>query len=135
MNQVLEFISTNRILYLATIGVDNKPKVRPFQFMLEHAGRFYFCTSNKKQVYQQIQLHPYVEFSTTGPDGSWIRLSGRAVFSHDLKIKEKILNQNPLVKSIYETASNPEFEIFYLEGDIYAEICDFSGKPPQVFHF
>ncbi|WKV08054.1 pyridoxamine 5'-phosphate oxidase family protein [Thermoanaerobacterium sp. CMT5567-10] len=132
MNEVVNFLSENPVLYLATIGRDGKPKVRPFQFMLEKEGKLFFCTSNQKEVYKEIKLNPYVEFSTTNQNNVWIRISGRIKFSNDLEVKTTIIEHNPLVKSIYKTPDNPIFEIFYLD-DAKAVIADFSGQPPKQY--
>lgn len=40
--------------------------------------------------------------------------------------------ENPLVKSIYKTADNPDFTVFYLE-DAHGVITDFSGNTPFEF--
>ncbi|AST58075.1 pyridoxamine 5'-phosphate oxidase-related FMN-binding protein [Thermoanaerobacterium thermosaccharolyticum] len=133
MNEVVNFLSENPVLYLATIGRDGKPKVRPFQFMLEKDGKLFFCTSNQKEVYKEIKLNPYVEFSTTNQNNVWIRISGRIKFSNDLEVKTTIIEHNPLVKSIYKTPDNPIFEIFYLD-DAKAVIADFSGQPPKQYN-
>ena len=60
MKEVVKFLKANDIQYLATIGLDGKPKVRPFQFMMEEGGKLYFCTSNQKDVYSEIKKTPYV---------------------------------------------------------------------------
>ncbi len=129
---VTDFLIKSQVQYLATIGLDDRPKVRPFQFMLEEGGKLYFCTSNQKPVFQEIQKHPYVEFCASGENFSWLRLSGKVVVSKDRGLKAKIQEASPIVKSIYQTPDNPAFEIFYLDGAI-ATIADFSGHPPQVF--
>jgi uncharacterized pyridoxamine 5'-phosphate oxidase family protein len=132
MSVVADFLIKSRVQYLATIGLDDKPKVRPFQFMLEEGGRLYFCTSNQKPVFGEMQKHSYVEFCASGENYSWLRLSGRVVFSNDLELKAKIQAASPLVKSIYRTPDNPAFEIFYLDGAV-ATLADFSGNPPRTF--
>lgn len=132
MSIVADFLIKSQVQYLATIGLDDKPKVRPFQFMLEEGARLYFCTSNQKTVFKEIQKHPYVELCASGENFSWLRLSGKVVFSKDLKLKAKIQEAIPLVKSIYKTPDNPAFEIFYLD-EAVATIADFSGNPPQTF--
>jgi uncharacterized pyridoxamine 5'-phosphate oxidase family protein len=129
---VVEFLRKSQVQYLATIGVDDKPKVRPFQFMLEEGGRLYFCTSNQKPVFKEIQRHPYVEFCASGEDFSWLRLNGKVVFSKDLGLKARIQEASPIVKSIYQTPDNPAFEVFCLDGAV-ATIADFSGNPPRTF--
>jgi len=132
MSTVTDFLVKSGVQYLATIGVDGKPKVRPFQFMLEEGGRLYFCTSSQKPVFQEIRRHPYVEFCASGENFSWLRLSGKVVFSKDLKLKAKVQEASPIVKSIYKTPDNPVFELFYLD-EAVVTIADFSGKPAQTF--
>jgi len=131
-NAVTDFLIKSQVQYLATIGLDGKPKVRPFQFMLEEGGKLYFCTSNQKTVFKELQKHPYVEFCASGENFSWLRLNGKVVFSKDLELKARIQDASPIVKSIYKTPENPAFEIFYLDGAV-AIIADFSGNPPQTF--
>ena len=132
MSMVANFLIKSQVQYLATIGLDDKPKVRPFQFMLEEGTRLYFCTSNQKPVFKEMQKHPHVEFGASGENFSWLRLNGKVVFSKDLSLKAKIQDGNPLVKSIYKTPDNPMFEVFCL-ADATATIADFSGNPPQTF--
>ena len=134
MKTVINFLAQSQQQYLATVGTDKKPKVRPFQFMLEDAGKLYFCTSNKKTVFKEMQEYPNVELCASGENYSWLRLSGRVRFSDDLGMKAKIQEASPLVKSIYQTSDNPDFVIFYLE-EAVATITDFSGAPPQIVRF
>ena len=133
MQEVVKFLNENSTGFLATVD-KGKPRVRPFGFMLEDDGRFFFCTANTKNVYQQLKENPFVEFSSATPECVWLRLSGEVKFSNDLTIKGKIIEKNALVKSIYQTADNPIFEIFYLEHGT-AIMADFSGQPPRVVEF
>lgn len=132
MNEVIKFLNDNPVQYFSTVGLDGRPKVRPFQFMLEKEGKLYFCTNNEKDVYSQIQNNPYVEICTSTPNFAWIRLSGKTTFTNDLDIKKSIIEHSPLVKSLYQNAENPIFEAFYLE-DAKATIADFSGNPPVTY--
>lgn len=132
MNEIVKFLSENPVQYFATIGLDGKPKVRPFQFMIEKDGKLYFCTNNKKDVFAQLQKCPYVEITTSSTKFEWIRLCGKVVFTDDIEIKKAIIEKSGLVKSIYKTAENPIFEIFYLV-DAKAVIADFSGNTPKEY--
>jgi uncharacterized pyridoxamine 5'-phosphate oxidase family protein len=89
------------------------------------------ASANTKPVFVEMQQNPYVELCVSGANFSWMRLSGKAVFSDNLGMKDKIQGASPLVKSIYQTPDNPAFEIFYLE-EAVAAITDFSGNPPQI---
>ncbi|MDL2280660.1 pyridoxamine 5'-phosphate oxidase family protein [Selenomonadales bacterium OttesenSCG-928-I06] len=134
MKEIMDFLKGTTVQYLATIGLDGKPKVRPFQYMFEKDGKLWFCTSNKKIVYAEIKQQPYVEFSACNPDLAWLRLSGKVVFKDDMDIKNKIIEDSEFVRSIYRTGYNPEFEVFYLE-EGKAVINDFSGKPSKEYTF
>ena len=132
MNEVVKFLKENPVQYFATVGKDNKAKVRPFQFILEDGGKLWFCTNNQKDVYEEMQANPYVQVCVSTPKFEWIRLSGKAVFKNDMDIKEKVIEASPLVKNLYESASNPTFEVFYLD-EAKAVIADFSGNPPKEY--
>lgn len=133
MKEVIEFLNANPMGTLATVDGD-KPRVRPWGFMFEQDGKLWFCTANNKDVYHQLQKNPAVEFCSTSKDMVTFRISGDVVFSKDLGIKTKILEHNPMVKSIYKTPDNPVFEIFYLEHGTAVKF-DFSGQPPKSFKF
>lgn len=132
MHEVADFLQKSSAQYFATVGTDGKPKVRPFQFMFEEGGKLYFCTSNQKPVFAEMQAQPYVEVCTMGEGSSWLRLAGKAVFSDNLALKGKVMEVSPLVKSIYGAPDNPAFELFYL-AEATATITDFSGNPPRTF--
>lgn len=131
MNEVVKFLSENPVQYLATVGLDGRPKCRPFMFCFEREGRLWFCTNHTKQVYHELQASPWVEVTTSSPDYAWLRLSGRAVFENDMAVKEGCM-ANPIVKGQYQSADNPIFEVFYL-AEAQAVIADFSGQPPKSF--
>lgn len=131
MNEVVKFLQENPVQYLATIGRDGKAKCRPFMFCFEQDGKLWFCTNNTKDVYKDIQQNPNIEVSVSSPAYAWIRLNGKAVFENNMAVKEGCMN-NPIVKSQYQRAENPIFEVFYLK-DAKAVIADFSGNPPKEY--
>lgn len=131
MNEVVKFLQENPVQYLATVGRDGRAKCRPFMFAGEMDGRLWFCTNSTKDVYKDMQANPNIEISVSGPTYAWIRLNGRTVFEDNLSAKEMCI-RNPIVKSQYQTADNPIFEVFYL-ADAHAVIADFSGNPPREY--
>lgn len=131
MKEVVTFLQENPVQYLATVGRDGKAKCRPFMFAGELDGKLWFCTNSTKDVYKDMQVHPYVELSVSSPSYAWIRLSGKAVFENNMAAKEMCM-ANPIVKGQYGDASNPIFEVFYL-AEARAVIADFSGNPPQEY--
>ena len=114
IEKAVKFLRENPVQYLATVGIDEKAKCRPFMFLLEKEGKLFFCTNNKKNVYKQMEKNPYIEICTSAKDFTWIRISGKAVFTKDIKIKEECVSI-PMIKNIYKSADNPIFEVFSIE--------------------
>lgn len=131
MDKVLGFLKENPLQYCATIGLDGKPKVRPFQMMYHEGGNLFFCTGAGKAVYAELINNPNLEISVSTMS-RWLRISGRAVWTEKRTTKEKVIAANPLVKSIYKSPDNPALKVFYIV-DAKAVIADFSGNPPETF--
>ena len=131
MKKAVEFLKANPVQYLATVGRDGKAKVRPFMFLFEEEGKLWFCTNNQKDVYKDMMVNPEIEVCVSDPTYAWIRIHGKAVFEDNKAVKEGAMD-NPIVKSQYQTADNPIFEVFYIE-NAHGAIADFSGNPPYEF--
>ena len=113
MNEILKFITDAKVFYLATVEGD-KPRVRPFGFAMEYQNKIYFCTSNQKKVYKQLNTNSQFEACTMSSDGDWIRLQGKAVFDSNMGAKAKAFEVMPNLANIYKSPENPFFEVFYV---------------------
>lgn len=54
MQRVFDFLRENSLQYCATVGLDKKPKVRPFQMMYHRGGKLVYCTGAHKDVYAEL---------------------------------------------------------------------------------
>lgn len=129
---IVKVLSENPTHFFATVGLDGKPKVRPFGFMMVEDGKLYYCTNNTKDVYAQLQSLADVEICVCTPQFQWIRLSGKVKFIDDMEMKTKVFNCSDMVKSMYQSAENPIFEAFFVD-EAKAVVYDFSGNPPKEF--
>jgi len=129
VQEVLKFLTENPTFYFATLEGD-KPRVRPFGFVMEYEGKLWFCTNNQKKVYKQLQENPYFEVCTASPDGRWIRLRGKAVFHTTPQTKAKALEVMPELKKLY-SVDDSIFELFYVE-EGEADFCSMSGELKTV---
>ena len=131
MNKVVEFLNVNPVQYLATVGRDGKAKCRPFMFAGELDGKLWFCTNNQKDVYKDMQENPEVEISVSSPEcmdpSAW-----QGCVRKQYGCQRKCASRNPIVKGQYGEATNPIFEVFYLD-DAHGVIADFSGNTPYEF--
>ena len=118
-----EILKTNPNGVLATQD-GNRVKTRVFQYLFADGNKIYFCTSSEKAVYAQLQANPNVSFCTFPQDFSPVlSVNGKVVFVEDLMIKAKALDENPLIKGIYNTPDNPVFKLFYIDAE---EVVTFS---------
>jgi uncharacterized pyridoxamine 5'-phosphate oxidase family protein len=130
----VSFFKENPVCYLATAD-NGKPSVRPVQLMFESEGKLYFCTANTKNMYKQMKNRPIC-----GASGfvkgyvTTLRINGEVKFSNDFSIKERVIKENALVRSIYKTPDNPVFEIFYIEHG-NATFQYINGQPAKVTMF
>ena len=126
MNEALKFLTDNQTFYIATVDGD-EPKVRPFGFVMEFDQKIYFGTSNQKDVFKQLKANPKFEVCTADKTGRWIRLKGKAVFDNNIAAKEKAFEVMPRLAKIYQNASNPIFEVFFVVGG-EATISSIAGE-------
>ncbi len=131
MKTIVDFLVNNPIQYLATIGLDGKPKCRPFMFCTEYDGKLWFATNNSKEVYRELIAQPSLELATSSPENAWMRLSGNAVFEDNKEVKQLCL-QYPIMEQIYQSPDNPLLTVFYIDSAT-AAIDDFSGNPPTEY--
>jgi uncharacterized pyridoxamine 5'-phosphate oxidase family protein len=90
-------------------------RTRVFQYLFADGNKVYFCTSNEKPVYNQLTAHPNVSFCTYPADfNPVLSINGKVVFVDDIALKTRALDENPLIKGIYNTPDNPVFKIFYI---------------------
>lgn len=106
--------------FMATIGTDGKPKVRPMQYMVVHDGKLWFCTNAKKEVYAELQSNPSLELcgsrlEANEMDTTWIRFEAKAVFDDNRLVRQLIEEKSDIVRSLYShDIDNPMFKTFYL---------------------
>ena len=83
LRDVANYLDKVGIQFMATIGLDGKPKVRPMQYMVLEDDKLWFCTNSKKEVYAELQANPCLELCgcKLEPDElqtPWIRFSAEA---------------------------------------------------------
>lgn len=121
IQDIANYLDSIGLQYMATIGTDGKPKVRPVQYMVIEDGKMWFCTNSKKLMYQELMENPFLELCGSKLEEDeimtpWIRLSAEAVFEENKKVKELIILKSSIVKQLYKNdIDNPIFKVFYLK--------------------
>jgi uncharacterized pyridoxamine 5'-phosphate oxidase family protein len=131
MSTAYEFLKANQVFHLATVD-GAKARVRPFGFVMKKNNALYFCTNKTKDVYKQMVKNPDVEMSAMGPDGTWLRLCGKAVFDESRETKAQAFTESAMLLQIYPKGADDEiFVTFYLK-DAEATLYSFAEAPKKI---
>ena len=121
LQAVADYLDHVGIQFMATIGLDGKPKVRPMQYMVLEDDKLWFCTNAKKEVYAELQANPCLELCgcKLEPDElqtPCICFSAEAVFEERQDIRDAIIEKSAIVNALYKhMRDNPIFKVFYLK--------------------
>ena len=121
LREVADYLDRLGVQFMATIGLDGKPKVRPMQYMILEDDRLWFCTNSKKEVYAELQANPWLELCGCKLEKEelqtpWIRFSAQAVFEERQDIRDAIIDKSAIVNALYkDMRQNPIFKVFYLK--------------------
>lgn len=114
IHDCIQFANENKLCYLATVE-SSQPRVRALGFWFADESGFYFQTGDMKSLYLQLCANPKTEVCFYKPEGiigTMLRISGEVEFVEDLKLKEKVLNERPFLKSYGLTVYSPGLIIF-----------------------
>ena len=125
INDIAAYLDEIGLQYMATIGLDGKPKVRPVQYMILRDDKLWFCTNSEKAMYAELQKSPFIDLcgSRLQKDEittAWIRFSAEVVFpaeSEEIRgIKKAIMQKSKIVRELYNNNQvHPLFKVFYLK--------------------
>ena len=109
----IDFANGNPVCFLATQD-GNQPRVRAMFFCFADETGFYLQSGTMKNLYTQIKRNPNIELCFYNPEegNKMMRVSGKAEFVDDLKIRTKVLDDRPFLKPHIKTADNSEFIVF-----------------------
>lgn len=121
IEDIAAYLDRTGLQYMATIGLDGKPKVRPVQYMILSGGKLWFCTNSEKAMYAELQKSPYIELCASKLEAEemttkWIRFQAEVVFEENLDIKTAIMKKSAIVHELYgNNPRHPLFKVFYLK--------------------
>ena len=127
MSRIHEFLNEARVFFLATED-GKQAKVRPLGAHIEHDGKEYFTVGDFKAVYRQMKENPLVEIAAFEPKSmAWLRYTGKAVFEENQAVEEKVFEELPHLREVYNDTTGNKMMLFTLE-DATAQIVDMAGN-------
>ncbi len=100
--------------FLAT-NAGEKPRLRPMGYVYADEKALYFATDTRKGVYTDLTKNPYVELASYNLNTrQWIRISGRAVLTDSLMVREEMEILYPMIRQEYVGKEEVYFVIFQI---------------------
>lgn len=81
--------------------------------MYHRGGKLVYCTGAHKDVYAELLAFPYLEISVSTAE-RWLRIRGKAVWIESRRARQRVIEESPLVKSIYKDGDNSLLKVFYI---------------------
>lgn len=115
MTKECEFIRKCGAFYVLTINNDF-PAGRPFGAIMEIGDYLYISTADTKEVYKQLKHNNNMQIIALKPGTrEWIRVSGIASECTDVTVKQKMLEECPVLSKHYSSADALHYNVFKIK--------------------
>ena len=115
MSRAIEFIKECGIFFVLTINND-APAGRPFGAIMEINDDLYISTTDMKKVYAQLKACPKMQIlALKNGTRSWVRIDGEAKECFELSIKQKMLEECPILTKHFPTVDTPHYSVFKIK--------------------
>ena len=115
MTKAYEFLKECGYFYVLTIN-ENFPAGRPFGAVMEQNGKLYISTHDGNKVHNQLRKNGNVQILAK-KEGTreWLRITGRATECTDIFMKEKMLEECPILAKHFPSAESEHYLLFEIE--------------------
>jgi general stress protein 26 len=114
--QVVTYIQDVKFGYLATVGADGAPRVRPVGIYTVYGDNLYFFTMANTRKVAEIDAHPQVEVVWSKlEEQSQVRISGTMAVEEDPKTIQQFKADNPIVANLLPAPIQHLFRLYRLE--------------------
>ena len=117
--EVIAYIQEVQFGYLATVGADNAPRVRPIGIYNVYGDGLYWFTMRNTRKVAEIEANPRVEVVWCKLQGqSQVRVRGELVEESDEAIQQQFRQDNPIVANLIPEAAQHLFLLYRLEPEV-----------------
>ena len=131
MSTAFEFLKANPVFHLATVD-GKQARVRPFGFTMIRNNKFYMCTNKTKDVYKQMVKCPDIELSAMGPEGTWLRVTGKVAMDDSREAKAQAFEVSANLKQIYPKGADDEIFVTFYFTEAKAMLYSFREGPKNI---
>ena len=129
-SEVIEFIQQVQFGYLATVGADNAPRVRPVSIKDVYGDDLYFFTFATTRKVAEIAANPQVEVVwAKEAELSQVRIEGKAEVVEDPAVEQRFRQDNPMIAKILPEGAQHLFRLYKVKPE---KVCVAEGMVPYV---
>lgn len=115
MSKAYEFLKECGYFFVLTINGDF-PAGRPFGAVMEYDGKLFISTNDRNKAHKQLRENGNIQIIAK-KEGTreWIRITGKATESKDIKIKQKMLDACPVLSKHFSSAEEEHYLLFAVD--------------------
>lgn len=115
MSKEYEFLKECGYFYVLTLN-DGFPAGRPFGAVMEYDNKLYISTNSENQVHKQLRENGNIQIlSKKERTREWLRITGKATECEDMKMKQKMLDECPILSKHFSSAEEEKYLLFQVE--------------------
>lgn len=112
MSKAYDFLKECGSFFVLTVNGDY-PAGRPFGAVMEVGDDLYLSTNDMNQAHKQMQENGKIQIVAKKPDTrAWIRITGIAEECNDPKLKQRFLEECPVLQQRFGTVGMEHFIMF-----------------------
>jgi len=116
--EVITYIQEVHFGYLATVGMDEQPHVRPMGIHTVYDDSLYFFTFNHTRKVVEMENNPQVEVVWSKlEEQSQVRIQGRVFQETSKSIQQKFVADNPVASKLLPPEAQHLFRLYRLQPD------------------
>lgn len=115
VSKVYEFLKECGYFYVLTINGDF-PAGRPFGAVMEYDGKLFISTSDGNKVHEQLRENGNIQILAK-KEGTrqWVRVTGKATECNDITMKQRMLDECPVLLKHFATAEEKHYLLFQVD--------------------
>lgn len=115
-DQVIAYIKQVHFGYMATVGADNAPRVRPIGIHNVYGDDLYFFTTSNTRKVAEIENNPQVKVVWCKlEEQSQVRIRGKMVVEKDAVIHQRFREDNPIIAKLLPEGAQHLFRLYKLQ--------------------
>lgn len=115
MSKAYEFLRECGYFYVLTINKDF-PAGRPFGAVMEYDNKLYISTNTGNQAHMQLRENGNIQIlAKKEQTREWLRITGKATECVDISMKQKMLEECPILSKHFSSAKEENYLLFQVE--------------------